>query len=55
METHEMVEDVESKTTVVLPTELLDDFKHLAIDMKTTVSALIVQSMRQYLKDIKKK
>jgi hypothetical protein len=42
-------------STVIIPTELLDDFKHLAIDMKTTVSALIVQSMQQYLKDIKKK
>lgn len=30
--------------------ELLDDFKHLAIDMKTTVTALIVESMRRYLK-----
>jgi len=44
----------ESKTTVVIPTELLDDFKHLAIDMKTTVTALIVESMRLYLKEIKK-
>ncbi len=55
METDEAAEDGESKTTVIIPTELLDDFKHLAIDMKTTVSALIAQSMRLYLKDIKKK
>jgi hypothetical protein len=27
----------------------------LAIDMKTTVTALIVESMKLYLKDIKKK
>jgi hypothetical protein len=27
----------------------------LAIDMKTTVTALIVESMREYIKDIKKK
>ena len=45
----------ETKTTVVIPTELLDDFKHLAIDMKTTVTALIVESMRLYLKEFKKK
>jgi len=45
----------ETKTTVVIPTELLDDFRHLAIDMKTTVTALIVESMRLYLKEIKKK
>ena len=53
METNEMID--ESKTSVVIPTELLDDFKHLAIDMKTTVTALIVESMRRYLKEIKKK
>jgi hypothetical protein len=53
MGTNEMVD--ESKTTVVIPTELLDDFKHLAIDMKTTVTGLIVESMRLYLNEIKKK
>ena len=53
METSETIE--ESKTSVVIPTELLDDFKHLAIDMKTTVTALIVESMRLYLNEIKKK
>jgi predicted transcriptional regulator len=55
METDETVGDDETKTTIKIPTDLLDDFKHLAIDMKTTVTALIVESMRQYLKDIKKK
>ena len=45
----------ETKTTIKIPTDLLDEFKHLAIDMKTTVTALIVESMGQYLKDIKKK
>ena len=55
MERDEMVGDDETKTTIKIPTDLLDDFKHLAIDMKTTVTALIVESMRQYLKDIKKK
>jgi predicted transcriptional regulator len=54
MEADETVGD-ETKTTVKIPTDLLDDFKHLAIDMKTTVTALIVESMRQYLEDIKKK
>jgi hypothetical protein len=53
MERNETID--ESKTTVVIPTELLDDFKHLAIDMKTTVTALIVESMRLYLEEIKKK
>jgi predicted transcriptional regulator len=45
----------ETKTTIKIPTDLLDEFKHLAIDMKTTVTALIIEAMRQYLKDIKKK
>ena len=54
METNEIIEEDDSKTTMKIPTELLDDFKHLAIDMKTTVTALIVESMRLYLKDIKK-
>jgi hypothetical protein len=53
MERNETID--ESKTNMVMPTELLDDFKHLAIDMKTTVTALIVESMRLYLKEIKKK
>jgi hypothetical protein len=55
METDETVGDDETKTTIKIPTDLLDDFKHLAIDMKTTVTALIVESMTQYLKDIRKK
>ena len=54
METDETIGD-ETKTTIKIPTDLLDEFKHLSIDMKTTVTALIVEAMRQYLKDIKKK
>jgi hypothetical protein len=55
METNEMIEDDQAKTTTMkIPIDLLDEFKHLAIDMKTTVTALIVESMRQYLKDIKR-
>ena len=55
MERDETVGDDETKTTIKIPTDLLDDFKHLAINMKTTVTALIVESMTQYLKDIRKK
>ena len=55
MEKDEMIDDDETKTTMKVPTDLLDDFKHLAIDMKMTVTALIVESMRLYLKDIKKR
>jgi predicted transcriptional regulator len=55
MEPDETVGDDETKTTIKIPTDLLDEFKHLAIDLKTTVTALIMESMRQYLKDVKKK
>lgn len=55
VETNEIIEEDDIKTTMKIRTELLDDFKHLAIDMKTTVTTLIVESMRLYLKDIKKK
>jgi hypothetical protein len=55
MEPDEMVGDDETKTTIKIPTYLFYYFKHLAIDIKTTVTALIVESMRRYLKDIKKK
>ena len=54
METDETIGD-ETKTTIKIPTDLLDAYRHLAIDMKTTVTALIVESMREYLKDIKKR
>jgi predicted transcriptional regulator len=54
MESDETVGD-ETKTTVKIPTELIDTYKHLAIDMKTTATALIVEAMKEYLKDIKKK
>jgi hypothetical protein len=49
------IEEDETKTTMIIPTELLDDFKHLAIDMKTTVTALVIESMREYLKGINKR
>ena len=55
MDKDETVEEDETKTTMKIPTVLLDEFKHLAIDEKTTVTALIVESMKQYLKSIKKK
>ena len=55
MDKDEAVEEDDTKTTMKIPTDLLDEFKHLAIDEKTTVTALIVESMKQYLKYIKKK
>jgi hypothetical protein len=32
MEKDEMIEDDETKTTMKVPTDLFDDFKHLAIE-----------------------
>ena len=54
METNETIQEDDTKTTMKIRTELLDDSKHLAIDMKMTVTVLIVESMRLYL-DIKRK
>jgi hypothetical protein len=54
METNEIVEEDDTKTTMKIPTELLDGFKHLAIDMKTTVTALIVESMSSILKILRR-
>jgi hypothetical protein len=45
MEKDEMIEDDETKTTMKVPTDLLDDFKHLAIDMKTTVTYRISEAI----------
>ncbi len=53
MDSDEIIGD-ETKTTIKIPTDLLDAFRHLSIDMKTTVTALIVKSMKEYLKVIKK-
>lgn len=47
-------DDEETRTTLRIPTYLLDEFKHLAIDRKTTVTALFIEAMKQYLKDDKK-
>ena len=55
MENDDVVAEDETKTTMKIPTDLLDTFKHLVIDEKTTVTALIVESMKQYIKSIKKK
>ena len=40
---------VEVKTTLRVSDTLLDKFKHLAIDKKTTMNNLIISSMEEYL------
>lgn len=49
-----LIEDKESRTSLRLPTDLLDEFKHLAIDRRTTVTALLIEAMKMYLKASKK-
>ena len=43
---------VEVKTTLRLSDALLDRYKHLAIDKKTTINGLIINAMEEYLKKI---
>jgi predicted transcriptional regulator len=42
------------KTSFRLDSDLVDQFAHLAIEKKTTVTALITEAMKQYLKGTKK-
>lgn len=49
----ELVEGRE-RTSVRLPEDLLNEFRHLAIDKKTTVTDLLIEAMKQYLKANKK-
>ena len=42
------------RTSVRLPEDLLNQFRHLAIDKKTTVTDLLVEAMKMYLKANKK-
>ena len=44
-----IVDGETTRTTMRLPTELVDEFKHLAIDRRTTVTALFIEAMEQYL------
>lgn len=49
----ELVEGRE-RTSVRLPEDLLNQFRHLAIDRKSTVTDLLIEAMKQYLKANKK-
>ena len=49
----ELVEGRE-RTSVRLPEDLLNQFRHLAIDKKSTVTDLLIEAMKQYLKANKK-
>jgi metal-responsive CopG/Arc/MetJ family transcriptional regulator len=49
----ELIEGRE-RTSVRLPEDLLNEFRHLAIDRKTTVTELLIVAMKMYLKASKK-
>ena len=49
----ELVEGRE-RTSVRLPEDLLNEFRHLAIDKKSTVTDLLIEAMKMYLKANKK-
>lgn len=42
------------RTSVRLPEDLLNEFRHLAIDRKSTVTELLIEAMKMYLKANKK-
>jgi metal-responsive CopG/Arc/MetJ family transcriptional regulator len=42
------------RTSVRLPEDLLNEFRHLAIDKRTTVTDLLIEAMKMYLKASKK-
>ena len=42
------------RTSIRLPEDLLNQFRHLAIDRKSTVTDLLIEAMKQYLKANKK-
>jgi hypothetical protein len=41
--------DDTEKATHRIPTSLLNQFRHLAIDKNTTVTALIIEAMKEYI------
>jgi metal-responsive CopG/Arc/MetJ family transcriptional regulator len=42
------------RTSVRLPEDLLNEFRHLSIDKKSTVTDLLIEAMKMYLKANKK-
>lgn len=42
------------RTSVRLPEDLLNEFRHLAIDRRSTVTDLLIEAMKMYLKMAKK-
>ena len=46
---------LETKTTLRLPEEIMTELKHIAIDDKRTLTEIVVEALRDYLKKRGKK
>ena len=43
-----------TRTSFKIPLDILNDYKHLAIDKQTTVTELFIDALKQYLRARKK-
>ena len=43
-----------TRTSFKIPLDILNDYKHLAIDKQTTVTELFIDALKQYLRAHKK-
>jgi hypothetical protein len=53
-EVNENEEEGITRTSFKIPLDILNDYKHLAIDKQTTVTELFIDALKQYLRAHKK-
>jgi hypothetical protein len=53
-EVNENEEEGITRTSFKIPLDILNDYKHLAIDKQTTVTELFIDALKQYLRVHKK-
>ena len=53
-EDNENEEEGITRTSFKIPLDILNDYKHLAIDKQTTVTELFIDALKQYLRALKK-
>ena len=53
-EVNENEEEGITRTSFKIPLDILNDYKHLAIDKQTTVTELFIDALKQYLRALKK-
>ena len=53
-EVNENEEEGITRTSFKIPLDILNDYKHLAIDKQTTVTELFIDALKQYLRARKK-